>query len=280
MRKTLISLAAAAAAVAASLGAVRAEALPVAPAPVAPVTGIPTPCPSTNPWPGDDAPLADIVAAIPATFGFKLVGDQWTEASRPSIRILWETLDAVSCTSYVADLQAKVGGRVGINADNIRGYAWGDWSLTRTGYVTLDFSKFQRALDAGDEGRLVRLVIHELAHVLNSDRHSSNPAYWQQFKQLFASEGRFSEYAGRSVSETFADVVGYYVGRCALDNPYDTGEHDAYYAFARDVVFGGKEFGPAPGITPECTVPDADAETPQPGSEPTTSSWVDAVSEA
>ena len=30
--------------------------------------------------------------------------------------------------------------------------------------------------------------------------------------------------AGRSVTETFADVIGYYVGRCALDNPYDTGE--------------------------------------------------------
>lgn len=280
MRRKLISIITIVVAVVASLGAARAIALPVAPEAAPPVNGIPAPCPVTNPWPGDDAPLDEILAAIPTTFGFKLAGKQWTEASRPSIRIFWETLDAVSCTTYVADLQAKVNGNVGINANSIRGFAWGDWSLTKTGYVTLDFSKFQRALDAGDDGRLVRLVIHELAHVLNSDRHHSNPQYWQDFKNLYASEGSFSDYGRGSVSETFADVVGYYVGRCALDNPYDTGENDAYYAFARDVVFGGKEFGPEPGVRADCIVPDADAELPQPGAELVTESWVAAVSEA
>lgn len=282
MRKLLARVATVALAVAASLGAAQASALPIAPPPIFPVAGIPTPCPVVNPWPGDLASMDMIADQITETFGFKLAGDQWTEENRESVRILWETLDAVSCTTYVADLQAKVNGNVGLNADRISGWAWGDWSLTRTSYVTLDFVKFEKALDAGDEGRLVRLVIHELAHVLNSDRFTG-VEYWEDFRDLYASEGRFSEYAGRSVTETFADVVGYYVGRCALDNPYDTGEFSAYYDFAKERVFGGKEFGPEAGVQPECELPDADAVEPQPGESFLApdfgDSWVEAVSE-
>ena len=242
-----------------------AQALPIAPAPVVSVTGIPTPCVSTKPYPAD-ASIDELTQQLAATFGVKLAGSQWTEEHRPSIKILWETLDAVECTTYRADLQANVNGTLGINAANISGYAWGDWSLTKTNYVTLDFAKFQRALDSGDEGRLVRLVIHELGHVRNSDRYE-DPEYWTVFTKLFAREGRFSEYAGRSVTETFADVVGYYVGRCALDNPYDSGEYDAYYEYAKTYIFGGKEFGPAPGVTPVCTLPSETAEEPAPGAE-------------
>lgn len=242
-----------------------AQALPIAPAPVVSVTGIPTPCVSTKPYPAD-ASIDELTQQLAATFGVKLAGSQWTEERRPSIKILWETLDAVECTTYRADLQANVNGTLGINASHISGYAWGDWSLTKTNYVTLDFAKFQRALDSGDEGRLVRLVIHELGHVRNSDRYE-DPEYWTVFTKLFAREGRFSEYAGRSVTETFADVVGYYVGRCALDNPYDSGEYDAYYEYAKTYIFGGKEFGPAPGVTPVCTLPSETAEEPAPGAE-------------
>ena len=89
-------------------------------------------------------------------------------------------------------------GTVGLNATSIRGYAWGDWSLTKGNYVTYDFSKFQKALDSGDEGRLTRLVAHELGHVLNSDRYSE-PEYWQTFKKLFAKS-----------SSNWDNVDGYY----------------------------------------------------------------------
>ena len=130
------------------------------------------------------------------------------------------------------------------------------------------------ALDSGEEGRLTRLVAHELAHVLNSDRYS-DPEYWTIFKKLHASEGRFSEYAGSSVTETFADVVGYYVGRCALDNPYDTGKYDAYYEYAKTYIFGGKEFGPAPGVAPTCTLPSDTAEEPAPGAE--SAAWMEGL---
>lgn len=276
MRKLLVSAIAVLATVATAVGAAQSVALPIAPAPVAPVTGIPTPCPTLHPWPGDDVAVATVTDQFAETFKFKLSGSQWTSANRESIKILWETLDAVSCTGYVKDLQSKVSGTVGVNAARIGGFAWGDWSLTKTGYVTLDFSKFQRALDSGDEGRLVRLVIHEMGHVLTSDRYS-NPDYWNDFERLFRSEGRFSDYARGSVTETFSDVVGYYVGRCALDNPYDSGKYDAYYAFARDRIFGGKEFGPAPGEKPNCVVPAHGAEAPQPGAEPSADTWVEAV---
>lgn len=275
MRKWIAAAAVGVTAALASVVATTATALPLAPTPVAPVTGIPNPCASTKPFP-EDASIAELKAGITENFGFELTGSQWTGERRPSIKILWQTLDAMECTTYRADLQKKVGGNVGFNASNIGGYAWGDWSLTKTGYVTFDFSKFQKALDSGDEGRLTRLVAHELAHVLNSDRYS-DPEYWTIFKKLHASEGRFSEYAGSSVTETFADVVGYYVGRCALDNPYDTGKYDAYYEYAKTYVFGGKEFGPAPGETMNCTVPSADAELPMPGAEPT-AEWLEGLS--
>lgn len=278
MRTLLAKITTAVLVMSTSLGLSQAAALPIAPEPVAPVTGIPTPCPVTHAWPGDDASANTIATALTENFGFVLAGPQWTEASRESIKILWQTLDAVDCTGYIQQLQAKVNGKVGFNAASISGFAWGDWSLTKTNYVTFDFSKFQRALDSGDEGRLVRLVTHELAHVLSADRFQS-PEYWKTFQALYAKEGKFSDYSSGSVTETFADVVGYYVGRCALENPYDTGKYDAYYEFAKAYIFGGKEFGPAPGEKSVCAVPDADAETPLPGI-PTAASWVEAVSGA
>lgn len=245
------------------IAATPAVALPVAPAPVAPVTGIPTPCPVVHAFPSKDS-IATIKKKLTKYYGFELTGSGWTKANLKSIRIVWETIDALSCTSYISDLQDKVNGNVGLNATSISGYAWGDWSLTKSGYVSFDFTKFNQAIESGDEGRLTRLVTHELAHVLNSDRYEE-PSYWKKFQRLYAQEGRFSDYAGSSVTETWADVVGYYVGRCALNNPYDTGEFDAYYEFVRDNVFDGKEFGPEPGKKSDCTVPDKDAATPMPG---------------
>ena len=276
MRRWIAGTAIGLAVAVASVVSTSASALPLAPTPIAPVTGIPAPCASTVPFP-EDATIEQLKAGITENFGFKVTGSQWTKARRASIKILWQTLDAMECTTYRTDLQAKVGGKVGFNASNISGYAWGDWSLTKSNYVTFDFSKFQKALDSGDEGRLTRLVAHELAHVLNSDRYT-DPAYWTTFEKLYAKEGRFSEYAGRSVTETFADVVGYYVGRCALDNPYDTGEYAAYYEYAKTYVFGGKEFGPAAGVKPDCTVPSADAEAPMPAADPAAEGWLEGLS--
>lgn len=248
-----------------------AGALPIAPTPAPPVPGIPQPCRSTHPWPGDDASLEDIRTQFIEHYGIGVTGSLWAEEYRPSIRILWDTFDALDCTSYWDTIVEKAPG-IAINAGRISGYAWGDWSLTRPNHITLDFSKFERALDAGDEGRLVRLIVHEFAHAWNTDRFEG-PEYWDSFQALRDREGTFSEYAGGKTTEIFADVVGYYVGRCALDNPYTSTEHQAYYDFARTEVFGGREFGPAPGQAAECNLPGADAEVPMPG-DPTPPSWV------
>lgn len=261
MRKRIAAAVTAAIVAVSSIVASQAEALPVAPKPAPPVTGIPQPCTSQHPWP-KDASISEIKAQMEQHFGFRLAGKHWTNEYRPSIKILWETLDAVSCTDYLPTLQAKAGGKVGINATSTSGWSWGDWSLSKPGYVSLDFEKFKTALDNDDEGRLVRLVIHELAHVWNADRYES-PAYWRQFERLQRNEGRFSDYAGSSTTETFADAVGYYVGRCALNNPYDSGKHDAYYEFVKETVFHGREFGPAPGTQPNCTTPKPGAEEPR-----------------
>ena len=277
MKRKLFGAVAALFMAAATLGiAGQAVALPEAPEPAPPVTGIPDPCAASHPWPGDDSSMDEIKAGITKNFGFQLEGALWTESNRESVKILWQTLDAVGCTTFVGDLQDKVDGKVGLNAANISGFAWGDWSLTRGNYVTLDFSKFQQAIDSGDKGRLTRLIAHELTHVLNSDRHSE-PAYWAEFKSMHAKRGAFSDYAAGSVTETFADTVGYYVGRCAMDNPYDTGNHDAYYEFVKKEVFDGKEFGPEPGVAPECDEPSAPAAAPDSEMHENTS-WVDAVS--
>lgn len=263
MRKFLLGIAAAATALTAALGLTQASALPVAPEPAPPVAGIPAPCAAQHPWPAD-ASISSIREQMEENFHLKLTGDYWSNEYRPSIKILWETLDGVACTDYVDTLLDKNGGNVGISAANTRSWAWGDWSLTKPGYVTLDFQKFKTALENDDEGRLVRLVIHELAHAWNSDR-GSEPPYWREFQQLQRSQGTFSKYAGSSVTETFADAVGYYVGRCALNNPYDTGKFSGYYEFVKDNVFDGKEFGPAPGEKPNCATPKRGAEEPRPG---------------
>lgn len=269
MRKLLLGLIAVL-----SLGnATAAVALPIAPAPAPPIPGVPTPCTTTNPWPAK-APIDKVRKQFEEKFGIRVQGDQWTEQNRRAIKIVWETIDAVSCTDYFPTLLGKNHGRVGFNAAKTRSWAWGDWSLTKAGYVTLDLSKFHTAIDNHDEGRLVRLVIHEFGHAFNSDRHS-NPRYWQEFKDLHAREGHFSEYAGGSVTEVFADTVGYYVGRCALENPYNSGKHKKYYEFVKKNVFHGREFGPAPGTTPDCAAPKKGAEEPAPATaeETSTTPW-------
>ena len=56
----------------------------------------------------------------------------------------------------------------------------------------------------------------------------------------------------------------------------DTGRYDAYYDFVKEYVFDGKEFGPAAGMTSDCSVPDGDAETPMPGA--ADGSWLEGLS--
>lgn len=254
MLKRLKALVAAAAIVIGTVASsATASALPLAPDPIPPVTGIPQPCPAQHEWDAH-ASLSTIKADIAKNYGIKLVGDGWTkQVNKPIVKIVWETLDAVSCTPYLSTIKTKTRGNIGLNATSISGYAWGDWSLTRANYVSFDFAKMSQALDAGDPGRIVRVIVHELGHAYNVDRYE-NPAYWVEFNKLVAKHGKFTDYAGSSITETYAEVVGYYVARCAAKNPYDTGKFDEYYAFAKRTVFAGREFAGAAGSKVDCSM--------------------------
>ena len=86
MRKWLAALMATFAVAAGSIVAPSASALPLAPEPVLPVTGVPAPCATTYAWP-EDASIEEIKTQITANFGFTLSGSLWTEERRPSIKI-------------------------------------------------------------------------------------------------------------------------------------------------------------------------------------------------
>ncbi|WP_141211132.1 hypothetical protein [Enemella dayhoffiae] len=227
---------------------------PPAPAVVAPpvprVAGIPNPCPI-------DLPITDAMSAATITdraekrWGLTLTGSQWRSSEyRPVVKLFAETLDAVDCTDYLARVKAGNGGRLEINSGSTRSWAWGDYGLTRPNVLTLDFSKFKQGYAEGDRGRLVRLIIHEMAHSLNTDRDAS-PAYWNRFQGVWAGNGPVSHY-GSTPTESFADAVGYYVARCAADNPYATTRHRDYYEYVKANIFGGREFGTAVGTRQSC----------------------------
>lgn len=217
-----------------------------------PVNGIPQPCPTSAEWP-ETASLRTIRAQLQQRIGVPLQGAGWTDPRhREMVKVVWETTGALSCTDYLAKIKRQNPTLV-LNAAPISGWAWGDFGLTRANALTLDFAKWQQAVDDHDEGRMVRVLVHELGHAWTSDR-GSNPAPWRTFNALYAKHGNFSNY-GDGASENFSEAIGYYVARCASGNPYDSGTFNEYYEFARNNVFGGVDFGPKPGVKPACPDP-------------------------
>lgn len=221
-----------------------------------PVAGIPQPCLTTQSWPAQATP-GQTRKQLAELTGIELVGPQWEDPkNRPLVRIVWETLGALACTDYLATITKNHPG-FELNAAPISGWAFGDWGLTRPGAVTIDLAKWHEPYAAGDRGRLVRLLVHELGHAW-ARTPEAQKAY-TRFESLYARTGNFSDYGRGSANENFSEVIGYYVARCAAKNPYDSavanrGQFDAYYALVRDEVFDGREFGPAVGRTPDCTL--------------------------
>ncbi|GAB3698892.1 hypothetical protein [Mariniluteicoccus flavus] len=216
---------------------------PMLPAPQAPrpVTGIPQPCSVDLPFPATGS-LSAHVDRMQRQWSFQLAGAQWRdERYRPIVKIFSETMDAVDCTDYLDRVKAGNGGRLEINSGSTRSWAWGDYGLTRAGVLTLDFTKFLNGYNEGDRGRLVRLIVHEMAHSLNADR-GGEPAYWQRFHGVWQANGKPTDY-GSTETEAFADAVGYYVARCAAENPYADAKKTPYYDYVKKNIFGGQEFG-------------------------------------
>jgi hypothetical protein len=187
---------------------------------------------------------------IGSNWGFTVTGTYWAdETYRPIVAMIWQTLDAISCTPYLTTLNSKVGA-LELRATSIGGWAAGDYGLSKRDAVSLDFPQLLTSYRT-DPGHVSRLFVHEVTHAYSRDR-SDNPTYWTDFTSLYNRLGRFGSYGG-SASETFSEVVGYYVARCAANNPYTTTKA-AYYDYVKADVFGGKEFGPELGQTLVCDI--------------------------
>lgn len=215
-----------------------------------PVTGIPQPCVAKHPFPVGATP-AEVKKQLAANTGIRLVGGWWDDAQyAPMVRIVWETLDGLNCTNYVSIIKSN-NKDFTLSAGPTRSWAWGDWGLTRPGAVTLDFKKWQEAYQAGDKGRLVRILVHEMGHAWSQTPQAA--ASYQTFAGLYRSGGNFGPYAYNQ-NENFSEIIGYYVARCALGNPYDNKKYAAYYALVKKDVFNGREFGPAAGTKATCSL--------------------------
>ena len=208
---------------------------------------IPAACTATHPY-SSQLSMVQLRDGIGSNWGFTITGAYWAdETYRPIVAMMWQTLDAISCTPYLATLHSKVGA-LELRATSIGGWVAGDYGLSKRDAVSLDFPQLLTSYRT-DPGHVSRLFVHEVTHAYSRDR-SSNPTYWTGFTGLYSKLGRFGSYGG-SASETFSEVVGYYVARCAANNPYTTAKA-AYYDYVKTEVFGGKEFGPALGQTLVC----------------------------
>lgn len=229
----------------------RAEPWALRPVPAA-VPGIPQPCSQEFTW-DDDASQADNVDRIGKQWDITLTGSEWNDpGKREAVELFATTLDAVDCTGYLDRVKQGNGGQLTVSSSAPRtSWAWGDYGLTRPHTVTLDMAKFQQGYSEGERGRLVRLIIHEFAHAVNTDRFQ-NPPYWQRLNEIYNGTGQISEY-GSSPDESFADAVGYYVARCAEGNPYNDVKNQPYYDLVHDEIFRGHEFGTAVGEAQSCS---------------------------
>ncbi len=208
---------------------------------------IPAACPSTHPY-SPQLSMVQLRDGIGSNWGFTPTGSYWAdETYRPIVAMMWQTLDAISCTPYLTTLHSKVGA-LELRATTIGGWVAGDYGLSKRDAVSLDFPQLLTSYQT-DPGHVSRLFVHEVSHAYSRDR-SDNPTYWADFTSLYSRLGRLGSYGG-SASETFSEVVGYYVARCAANNPYTTAKA-GYYEFVKTEVFGGKEFGPALGQTLVC----------------------------
>lgn len=231
-----------------------------------PVTGIAEPCSADHPFPAETGTDA-IIAGFQDNWGLALqpADKSWTDASRTDLlAIMWETLDAVDCTPFLETVLDKNGGSLSVHAGTPMYGGWADYGLTHPG-LTFDPDKQQGGIDNGIPENVAQNLIHELGHAYSNDRVDANPSqhpgYYADYHALYGQHGGLSNYGQTAESENFADVLGFYVARCSqeafetggelLPNPYDGG-HGAYYAFARDQIFGGKQFGPAPGTAATC----------------------------
>lgn len=218
----------------------------------------PTPC-EVAAYPGDPQTA---IAQIESRHGIRMTDSDtysWSDPRAAStLEAFWTTFEKVSCTPYLTTVLDKAGPGFSIIADANGPGIWGHWRTD--GLLHIDIGQISR--DQASEVTLAWFTAHELAHPWSNVR--STPAY-RSYVSLYQQVGPISPYGVREqadadANENFADVVGYYVARCTPismhsdeaeypGNPYDLEKFSRYYAWVKENVFGGKEFGPGPGET-------------------------------
>ena len=227
-----------------------------------PGNGIPVSCTTSGgsqsiPFPDGDS-MEQIISAMESRWGFTFEDGSYSWRNtryKPVVEIWWDTLSAVECTPFLTDVNSKNGGGLPIYAQDI-GVYWGNYGLTYPGALSINVENQLSGVNNGIPEKVSQNIIHELGHAYNNDR-GSNPAYWVDHNQIYNSSGPISGYGASSITENFADVVGYYVARCSGEsfgsagpNPYASG-HTEFYNLAKE-IFGGVEFGPPAPSTVTC----------------------------
>lgn len=219
--------------------------------------GVRSSCSMTHRFPEKES-SAKVVSRVQKIWKVRLVGDAWTQQkNRAVLTTMWQTLDAVDCTPFLSTIATKNKGRVTISGDKSGSWAWGDYGYTKPNAVSLNLGKMATGLRHGEGPRVVRVMVHELGHAWSTDR-GMDTGYWSAIESQRGKAGAISSYGAQGSSENFAEAVGYFVARCAVEaddtdksrhNPYDDDEFAGYYKIVRSKVFGGRTFGPAAGLS-------------------------------
>lgn len=223
--------------------------------PIPSAPGVQRSCSMTHRFPAA-ASSASIVKQVRATWGVRLQGPSWkSKANRPVLKVAWQTLDAIDCTPFRSQIKAKNDGKLIISGEKNGSWAWGDYGYSDPDGVSLSLDKMAAGIKDGQSPRVVRVIVHEMAHAWSADR-DEDAGYFAAFAKLGDTDGGITEYGSQNTSENFAEAAGYYVARCAKEqsdtgkpsaNPYDAKRNSGYYAFVGKLLFGRAKFGPPAG---------------------------------
>ena len=224
------------------------------PDPIPRAPGMQRSCKMTHRFPAT-ASSAKVVTAVRQNWGVRLTGPSWKKkANADVLRVMWRTLDSLDCTPFLKTVKTKNDGGLIISGEKKGSWAWGDYGYSDPDGISFSLDKMADAIDDAQSPRVVRVMVHEMAHAWSADRNEDS-GYFKAFAKL--GDGLpITDYGAQNTSENFAEAAGYFVARCAVEqsdtgkpkpNPYDDAANAGYYKFVGKLLFGNVSFGPAPG---------------------------------
>lgn len=224
------------------------------PNPIPRAPGMQRSCPMTHRFPAR-ASSAQVVTAVRHNWGVRLTGPSWKKPANAAVlRVMWQTLDSLDCTPFLKTVKTKNDGGLIISGEKKGSWAWGDYGYSDPDGVSFSLDKMADAIDDAQSPRVVRVMVHEMAHAWSADRNEDS-GYFKAFAKLGGAKP-LTAYGAQNTSENFAEAAGYYVARCATEqsdtgkprpNPYDDADNADYHKFVGKRLFGHVKFGPDPG---------------------------------